>query len=277
MSKKIQSVWFPGEFYENLELQNFPRDVQDLSVCVSSELHTNEIDLLIEDQKMATIDVSNFRVNQEWKLFKHVESNKLPGTSNCDVELRHTAGYVIAKCRVVRRSQYFMFNNVIVMFCLVLLSFTIYAFDPLYNMSRIGASINLLLVAVAFKLSVSSDLPLISYLTYLDVYMIGVILHLCFNIIIFAFLSIIRDRTDTALFVDKLTALVLGVTVAMAHLIYAYIFIRKTNEPIKEMENRDVLYDNAMNRLKLRRRILKAIKVIIVQNSTIKIWRAQEL
>ena len=63
---------------------------------------------------------------------------KLPETPNSYVELGCTAGFIIAKCRVSRRTQYFLLNNVLVMFCLMFLSLTIFAFDPKYNMSRIG-------------------------------------------------------------------------------------------------------------------------------------------
>ena len=53
-----------GEFYENMELECFPRDVQDLSVSVSSEKHASEIELLVEDRKLPTVNGENFRANQ---------------------------------------------------------------------------------------------------------------------------------------------------------------------------------------------------------------------
>ena len=56
-----------------MELECFPRDVQDLSVSVSSEKHASEIELLVEDRKLPTVNGDNFRANQEWNLFKHVE------------------------------------------------------------------------------------------------------------------------------------------------------------------------------------------------------------
>ena len=55
----------PGDFYEKLELENFPRDVQDLSFCVSNERNEDESELLVEDRKLPTVDVNNFRANQE--------------------------------------------------------------------------------------------------------------------------------------------------------------------------------------------------------------------
>ena len=55
----------PGDFYEKLDLENFPRDVQELSFCVSIERHKEEIELLVEYRKLPTVDVNNFRANQE--------------------------------------------------------------------------------------------------------------------------------------------------------------------------------------------------------------------
>ena len=249
-----------GDFYENLELENFPRDVQDLSIWVSSELHADEIELLVEDRKLPTIDVNNFRANQEWNLFHHVESEKLPETPNSDVELGSTAGFIVAKCRVARRSEYFFLNNVLVMFCLVVLSFTIYAFAPTSNMPRIGSSINLLLVAVAFKLSVSANLPLISYLTYLDMYMLGVILYLCLNILLFASLSVIKDRAY-AKDVDEYVLSCLVMAVVFFHMIFIYIFVSRTNVPIKEMLEKDRLYDKELAKMK-QRKSSRVVKVV---------------
>ena len=62
-----------------------------------------------------------------------------------------------------------MVNHVMVMFSLLLLSFTVFTFDPIWNIYRIGHAMTLLLVVVTFKLSVAGNLPPISYLTYLDV------------------------------------------------------------------------------------------------------------
>ena len=71
-----------------------------------------------------------------------------------------------------------MVNNVLLMFSLIVLSLTIFAYDPSWNMARISSSMTLLLVAVAFKLSVAGTLPLISYLTYLDIYILGLVRYI---------------------------------------------------------------------------------------------------
>ena len=65
--------------------------------------------------------------------------------------------------------RFYMLNHVLIMFSLILLSFTLFTFDAVWNLYRIGSSMTLLLVAVTFKLSVAGTLPTISYLTYLDV------------------------------------------------------------------------------------------------------------
>ena len=131
-------------------------------------------------------------------------------------------------------------------------------------MTRIGAGINLLLVAVAFKLSVSANLPLISYLTYLDVYMLGVILYLCVNIIIFAFLSLIKDVQATARLADKITVSILIVLMIIAHVSYALVFVSRTNIPIGIMLGKDQKYEEELYKLK-KRKNSKVVKVVARQ------------
>ena len=89
-----------------LEVINLLFQVQDISVSVSSDWHANEIELMLDYSKMSTLDVANFRDDQEWTLFRHVELERIPEETNKDIELGYTAGFVIARCRVARRAKY---------------------------------------------------------------------------------------------------------------------------------------------------------------------------
>jgi hypothetical protein len=60
---------FVGSFWERLELQNFPVDVQELSVAIASKLAPSEI-RLEEDQKLKSfmnLEAANvFSDQQKW-------------------------------------------------------------------------------------------------------------------------------------------------------------------------------------------------------------------
>ncbi|XP_063718584.1 uncharacterized protein LOC134845567 isoform X2 [Symsagittifera roscoffensis] len=237
-----------GVFYENMELENFPRDVQDISISVSSDWHANEIELMLDYSKMSTLDVANFQDDQEWSLFKHVELEKVPEDPESEIELGYTAGFIVARCRVARRSKFFMVNNVLLMFSLIVLSLTIFAYDPSWNMARISSSMTLLLVAVAFKLSVAGTLPLISYLTYLDIYILGGMLFLCSMTVIFALISPFKDKPDEALVIDMCALVALAVLITVFHVVYAVVFLNNTNKRINEMKKKDKEYDLQLRR-----------------------------
>ncbi|XP_075260033.1 uncharacterized protein LOC142351768 isoform X2 [Convolutriloba macropyga] len=249
-----------GVFYENMELENFPRDVQDISISVSSDWHANEIELMLDYSKMSTLDVANFQDDQEWTLFRHVELERVPEDPESEIELGYTAGFVIARCRVARRSKFFMVNNVLLMFSLIVLSLTIFAYDPDWNMARISSSMTLLLVAVAFKLSVAGTLPLISYLTYLDIYILGGMLFLCAMTIIFALISPFKGDTDLALVIDQYALMSLAILIAVFHVVYAFVFLHNTNKRINEMKRKDKEYDLQLARHREMEKLMKMAK-----------------
>ena len=73
---------------------------------VTSEWGAADIELLLDETKISTLDMANFRDEQEWHLFRHVEVEKLPEDPSNSVTLGYTAGFVVARCRVVRRIKY---------------------------------------------------------------------------------------------------------------------------------------------------------------------------
>ena len=103
-----------------------------------------------------------------WKLKKwgiHWRARNMPNSNNMHPLSLGGGGAEMEKMRF----RYYVVNHVSMMFSLLVLSFTIFTFDPIWNIYRIGNAMTLLLVAVTFKLSVAGTLPPISYLTYLDV------------------------------------------------------------------------------------------------------------
>merc|ERR1712226_660101 len=61
-----------GAFYQKMELQHFPVDVQAISVQVSTDYDKTEITLKEDDQNCSIIFCEAFRNDQEWKMFEHV-------------------------------------------------------------------------------------------------------------------------------------------------------------------------------------------------------------
>jgi len=233
-----------GSFYENMELKDFPRDVQDISVILRSELPMSEIEFLPDPDELSTVETTTFQDKQEWSMYRHVEvSTKIPETDEDEDESPFlNIPIITATARVARKSNFFFWNAILIMICIVTLSFCGFALDPITELKfRIGGNLTLLLTAVAFKLSVNQHLPMIPYLTGLDIYLISSIMFLCLMTILFAFLSLITDE-EKAKEADYICLATLIPFQILFHVCFAIVFIKKTNKRRREMQLKDLEY-----------------------------------
>mmetsp|Transcript_39528 Transcript_39528/g.63241 ORF Transcript_39528/g.63241 Transcript_39528/m.63241 type:complete len:600 (+) Transcript_39528:41-1840(+) len=157
-------------FAEELELQSFPFDCQDLSVVMRENTRDINISFLPEMRKkgFGSID-PRYSVIDEWDL----ESARIEfGATNAGSSRSSTTyPMIILRLKMKRRWQVFMWKIVVLMLCIEALAITCFALDPVDEASdRLGLSITLVLTAVAFLHVVKSGLPNVPYLTFLDYY-----------------------------------------------------------------------------------------------------------
>lgn len=60
---------YKGVFWERLELENFPIDVQELSISLSSRLSGNEVKLVSDPDRISYVNfdaVNTFTDQQKW-------------------------------------------------------------------------------------------------------------------------------------------------------------------------------------------------------------------
>jgi len=155
---------------EELELQSFPFDCQDLSVVMRENTRDINISFLPEMRKkgFGSID-PRYSVIDEWDL----ESARIEfGATNAGSSRSSTTyPMIILRLKMKRRWQVFMWKIVVLMLCIEALAITCFALDPVDEASdRLGLSITLVLTAVAFLHVVKSGLPNVPYLTFLDYY-----------------------------------------------------------------------------------------------------------
>jgi hypothetical protein len=65
-----------GLFWEKLELQHFPSDVQDLSISIASMLYDDKVLLTADPNLLSGINRESFVDQQEWSLYKHVDTEE---------------------------------------------------------------------------------------------------------------------------------------------------------------------------------------------------------
>uniref|UniRef100_A0A1I8JL89 Cadherin domain-containing protein n=1 Tax=Macrostomum lignano TaxID=282301 RepID=A0A1I8JL89_9PLAT len=98
-----------GVFLENLELNHFPFDVQDLTITVASNLSSAEIRLVNDPDEPHRINKQSFVDEQEWFLYKHIDTEQRELA--CEyADQSSTRPALSVKCRAARRPAYFIWN-----------------------------------------------------------------------------------------------------------------------------------------------------------------------
>jgi hypothetical protein len=87
---------------------------QDLSLILSSERTTAELELDEDDEELSGINVSAFGNEQEWQLHNHVETRHRLVTHTYDSD-ESTHPVLSTSCRASRRPGFFVWNIFLVM------------------------------------------------------------------------------------------------------------------------------------------------------------------
>eukprot|EP00004_Rigifila_ramosa_P003941 TRINITY_DN1428_c0_g1_i8.p1 TRINITY_DN1428_c0_g1~~TRINITY_DN1428_c0_g1_i8.p1 ORF type:complete len:245 (+),score=41.47 TRINITY_DN1428_c0_g1_i8:509-1243(+) len=170
-----------------MELSMFPFDFQDLPLRFRTRVEADKIELIpVEHYQQSTpLEPSGLPngsvppsrwVQQGWKNL---------GTRSSEVISRAEASssgreYPIwqINTQVARNSGYYISNMYFPLFLVVWLAFAAFAIPPTDLADRLTVVLTLLLTAVAFKYIVAQSLPMISYLTMVDTYIVWSLLVL---------------------------------------------------------------------------------------------------
>ncbi|CAH8452912.1 unnamed protein product [Heterobilharzia americana] len=167
-----------GVFLETLELNDFPLDVQDLTITVTTERPDTEVDIIPDQVEMSAINIQTFVDQQEWKLHEHVEIKKRIIKQEYTSSMKSHPCLSVT-CRAARRPGYFYWNVFLIMFMISGLAFATFAVSPDKAELRLRLSFTLILTSVTFKYVITQSLPKISYLTYMDKYVLMSLFILC--------------------------------------------------------------------------------------------------
>ncbi|VDM33964.1 unnamed protein product [Hydatigera taeniaeformis] len=192
-------------FLETLELNDFPLDVQDLTITLSSERPDTEVDLIPDSTDLCGINLQTFVDQQEWRLHEHIEITRQSIVQEFTTSSqKHPC--ISVTCRAARRPGYFYWNVFLIMasfadlsppppppqfyhpwafrfpnrgFFITGLSFATFSVSAERPENRLQLSFTLFLTSVAFKFVINQSLPKISYLTFMDKYVLMSLGILC--------------------------------------------------------------------------------------------------
>ena len=190
MRRKIK-----GHFSEILELNDFPLDVQELTVQVSTSRSEQEVVLVQDNYRMSTVNTDGFLDQDEFELFPHVIGSSGHISSELSVMRdRHSA--IFFACSVKRKPGYFFWNIFLMMFLITTLMFTAFAIPATNPHNRLAVTLTLLLTAIAFKFIINKSIPQIPYLTYLDIYVITCMVLLALQAIQNAVITVVASTVQ---------------------------------------------------------------------------------
>ncbi|CAF0942644.1 unnamed protein product [Brachionus calyciflorus] len=214
-----------GNFWERIELQNFPLDTQELSITLASKRKTTQVNLIQNQERISTIyyeTLHSFRDQQKWKLYKMVKVSQQASydigsarsINNIDVEAhdfhemdkvrRSKRAKFVATCYCSRRPAYYLINCFSFNFLITVLSLTIFSIETRLAPNRISGTFTLILTSVSFKWVSNRTLPTVSYLTSLDKYQITSIIYLVLCCVWHSTIASIAVEMPTKIIIDKI-------------------------------------------------------------------------
>lgn len=105
-----------GVFLENLELYDFPVDVQDLSITLTTARKCREVEFFSDPEIPSSINTQTFIDQQEWKLYNHVEVSK---RDSHRVFIKEKTPVIRFTCHACRRPGYFYWNIYLLIVCII--------------------------------------------------------------------------------------------------------------------------------------------------------------
>jgi len=151
-----------------MELQNFPYDMQELSIELALNCRINGIlgcELCVAPDAQISVSNDGFACHQLYDLDERTTyCQKLTGDGYPTIRV---------SARVYRHPFYIVINMMLPMFCFVLMSMCQYIVPTNDQEVRLAVTLTLVLTASAYKLVTSSTVPDIAYLTIADKYVLA--------------------------------------------------------------------------------------------------------
>ncbi|KAL4216777.1 hypothetical protein ACF0H5_024500 [Mactra antiquata] len=244
----ITEKWrIKGVFAENLELHDFPFDVQDLSIVVSSELTDDVVEIIEDDDEVSAVNVLCFVDDTEWTVRDLVYADQRTFSKEiAETQFKNPA--LLVKCVATRNAGFFLYNIILIMTMISTLSLTTFAVDQALIPNRLQLSFIITLTGVTFKMVSNQSLPKIPYLTHLDRFIIG---SMVFNWIVCVWHAVIsryKDDPDQERYDHIAFYTLIGVFVFFQLLFWLVVLIKRFYLEYKT-RNREKVYQEKALRL----------------------------
>lgn len=189
-----------GEFMQDFHLKDFPMDKQKLEVrIIAIGFSSSEIELLPDpDQESGFTDKLVLR---DWELLNW----KMDNTPYEFIEGKGSVPSVALVFEMKRESGFYILIYIIPLVLIIMMSWSVFWLSPTLSSSQISIATTSMLTLIAYRFIVIGNLPKISYLTRMDIFV------LCSSFLIFMTLLqavinsslVYRKKEEVAERIDK--------------------------------------------------------------------------
>jgi len=193
-----QRLW--GNFSQKMNLKDFPFDRQTFTVhFVAAGYNPGQVEL-VSDKGRKT-GISGSLSESDWEILHwHTEPARyepIPGHSG-------PPGYAFT-FEAQRKQNYFFFKVIIPLVLIVMMSWVAFWIDPSEFGTDISVAVTSMLTLIAYRFAIGMFLPVVSYLTRLDLFILGatILVFLCLVEVVITSVLVRRHRGELADTVDR--------------------------------------------------------------------------
>lgn len=162
----VQRVF--GDFMQDFELENFPMDIQTFKITlVAIGASAGEIE--IEPDPEFRSGISDYLKLLDWKILDW----KYDASPYTFMKGESALPSITFSMRAQRESGFYFLVYVIPLVLIILMSFTVFWLNPELASSQISIATTSMLTLIAYRYIVVGSLPKISYLTRIDIFVLG--------------------------------------------------------------------------------------------------------
>ena len=171
-----QRIW--GDFSQKLLLRDFPFDRQTFNIQFVVEGYAHGQVELISDNGRKTGMAADLS-ESDWQILNwHAEPKgyePIPGHGS-------QPGFVFT-FDAQRKQSYFLFKVITPLILIVMMSWVAFWIDPADSGTDISVAVTSMLTLIAYRFAIGTFLPVISYLTRLDLFILGSTLLVFFSLV----------------------------------------------------------------------------------------------
>lgn len=162
----VQRVW--GDFSQILDLKNFPFDSQHFEVTLVSVGHSiDEVQFSLDKEYPSGISPQFSLPDWEIKGHKAWSHN-----TSIFAQMEEAAMFTIS-LEAKRYNGYYIIKVILPLFLIVAMSWIVFWIDPEQAGTQIGVATTSMLTLIAYRFSIDSLVPAVSYLTRMDTFILS--------------------------------------------------------------------------------------------------------